>query len=145
MRMRGVGSDGDMDGYGNAAAVSLKQQAARRVSRSCDQFEPAAQGFADAEAFAISARNGAVELAAGFLGRAEAAIGQYGFDIFAGLSGERDFEIVNRGRAVHGERGGVTAVHEIDENRREAAFNDMAAEAPDNSALPGAGLGDSVD
>ena len=32
------------------------------------------------------------------------SVRQHGFDIFAGVSGQGDLEIVDRGRAVHGER-----------------------------------------
>ncbi len=41
-----------------------------------------------------------VELAAGFFGGAKAAIREHSFHVFAGVPGDGNFEIVNRGRAV---------------------------------------------
>ena len=86
-----------------------------------------------------------VKLATGFLGCAEAAIGEHGFHILAGVAGDGDFEIVNRGGAVQCESRGVTAAHEIDENRGQAAFNDMAAESPEDHLFASAGVGQCVD
>ena len=88
---------------------------------------------------------GPVELTAGFLRRAEAAIGKHGFDIFAGVSGDRDFKIVDRGRTVERKRRGVTPVHEIDQDRRQAAFYDVAAESPEDHFLAGASVRQCID
>ena len=72
----------------------------------------------------------AIHFATSFFGGAEAAVGEHGFDIFAGLAGDGDFEIVNGGSSVQRESGRVAAAHEIDENRREAALDDVTAESP---------------
>ena len=61
--------------------------------------------------------------------------GQDGFHVFTGVSGESDFEIVNGGGAVQGETGGVAAAHQIEQDRREAAFDDVPAHAPEDGAL----------
>ena len=45
-----------------------------------------------------------------------------------------DLEVVNEPGAVHRDRGHETALHQIDEDRREAGLDDMRAEAPDDAA-----------
>ncbi len=99
--------------------------------------------FAHAQAFRRAAGDRAIHLAAGLFGGAEASIGQDRFHIFAGVTGKGDFEIVDSGRAVHGEAGGVAAAHEIDQHGREAALDYVAAHAPEDGAglLPGAAFG----
>ena len=107
-----------------------------------DAFEMMSERLAEALVARLQSR---VKLAAGFLGCAKAAIGEHGFDIFAGVAGDGDFEIVNRGGAIQCESSRVTAAHEIDKNRREAALDDVAAESPDDHLLTSAGVGQCVD
>ena len=61
------------------------------------------------------------------------------------MAGDGDFEIVDRGGAVHGESGGVTAAHQIDQNGRQSALDDVAAESPEDHFLAGAGVGQCID
>ena len=61
--------------------------------------------------------------------------GKHGFDVFAGMAGDGDFEIVNRGRAVQREGGGVAALHQVDQHRREPALDDVPAQAPQDRSL----------
>ena len=61
------------------------------------------------------------------------------------MSGEGDFEIVNGGGAVQGEAGGVAAAHQIEQDRREAALDDVAAHAPEDGALVPARAGQRID
>src|SRR5579864_4370519 len=100
----------------------------------------AAERFAEAVA---SAERG-IHFAAGFLGCSEASIRQDGFHVFAGLAGDGDFKIVNRGCAVQGEGAGVAALHQVDQNWRQAALDDVAAEAPQDHPLSGASGGESL-
>ena len=76
--------------------------------------------------------DGQIHLAAGLFGRAEAAVGQHRFHVLAGVARDGDLEIVNRGRAVHRERRGKSAAHQVEQHRREAALDDVPAHAPDD-------------
>ena len=49
------------------------------------------------------------------------------------------------GGAVEGEGGGIAAVQQVDQDRREAALDDVAAEAPQDAAAAGAGVAQSGD
>jgi hypothetical protein len=100
------------------------------VCRSARQV--AAQSFAHAQLVAVAFRDGGVHVAAGLFGGSEAAIGKHGFDVFARSTGDGDLEIVDRGRAVHGEGGREAAIHQIDEHGGEAAFHDVPAHSPDD-------------
>jgi len=86
------------------------------------------QRFAHAQSFPVSFGDGAVHLPPGLLGRAEPAVRQHRFHVFAGVAGQRNFEIVDGGRAVQRKRGNVAAAHQVDDDRREAALDDMAAQ-----------------
>ena len=68
----------------------------------------------------------------GFAGHAELAGAEAGFDVFGGVAGECDFEIVDERGAVHGDAGDEAAVHQIDEDRAEADLDDVAADAPED-------------
>jgi hypothetical protein len=125
-------------------AVGLQDEAAFAVLGVGAQLEPAAQRFAHSQAFAHAARDGAVHLAPGLFGGAEAAVGQHRFHVLAGVAGERDLEIVDGRRAVHGERGGIAAPHQVDQHRRQAALDYVAAQAPDDGAPAPPRLADGV-
>ena len=60
------------------------------------------------------------------------ALAQAGFDVFGGVAGEGDFEIVDQSGAVHGDPGDETAFDQIDQDGSEADFNDVSTEAPEN-------------
>ena len=65
-------------------------------------------------------------------GRAKPSIGENSFHVLAGGTAERDFEIVDGDRAVHRKTRGVTTMHEVDENRRHTALDDVTTEPPEN-------------
>ena len=131
-----VCTDGDMDGDRGGIAIGLAQQAEVNETRVGDGFEMLPERFAKT-LLVIQCR---VKLTAGFFSGSEAAVREHGFHVFAGLSGDGDFEIVNRGRAVERKGSGVTALHKIDQDGREAALDDMAAESPEDHFLAGAGV-----
>ncbi len=134
MHVRGVGAHGDVDRHRRSLPVSLEQKTRPAVLWGRPGFEPTSQRFAHAQSVAMARGNGAVHVAARFFGGAKAAVRQYRFDIFTGVSGECDFEIVDGRRAIERERGDVSAAHEVHQHRREAAFNHMATQSPDDRA-----------
>ena len=136
MGMRRIGADRHVHGHRRGTRIRLRQKAGVQ-SIAAVLGQPLPQRFAHSQAFAIALDDGVIHVAARLFGRAEAAIGQHRFHIFAGVSGERDFEIVDGGRAVEGERRGVAAIHQIDQHRRQPALDHMAAHAPDDGALGG--------
>ena len=95
-----------------------------------DRCSPSASPMPRPCAIAVGDRD--VHLAPGLFGGAESAVGQHRLHIFAGLARDRDFEIVNRRRAVHRERRRKAAPHQVEQHRREAALDDVAAHAPDD-------------
>jgi hypothetical protein len=77
-----------------------------------------------------------VDVLAGFAGHAELAGAEAGFYVFGSVAREGDFEVVDERGAVHGDAGDEAALHEIDEDRTEADFDDVATDAPkDGGAL----------
>ncbi len=142
--MRRIGADGDVHGDGDAGAVGVEQQArfGARVAGALVQCPPERLSHADAVAIAFD--DGAVHFAPGLFGGAEASVGQDGFHVFAGVSGEGDFEIVNGGGTIQGEAGGVAAAHQIEQHRREAALDDVSAHAPEDGALVPARAGQGI-
>src|SRR6185369_5845896 len=68
----------------------------------------------------------------GLFGGPKAPVGQYGFNVLTGLSRDGDFKIMNSRRAVHRERSGKAAPHQVGQHGGEAAFDDMAANSPDD-------------
>ena len=143
MHVGDVGANGEMDGDGDAVLVSVDEDAGICVL----ELESAA-GKELAGSFAVANANARgelgefVEVAAGFLGHAKLTGAETGFDVFGGVAGERDFEIVDEGGAVHGDSRDEAAAHEIDEDGTETDFDDVAAEAPENGAALFAGAMD---
>ena len=138
MGVRRVGADGDVHGDRRGGCDRPRTAGwRRRNAGSAICFEMTAERFAEAR-LRQSSEMPRYNLAAGFFGGAETAIGKHGFDIFAGLAGDGDFEIVDRGGAVQRKGGGVAAAHEIDQNGRQAALDDVAAESPEDHLLAGA-------
>src|SRR5579871_1015727 len=103
-------------------------------------YENAPEGFARADSIAHTADDRLVHFPPGLLGAAEGAIGKNSFHILTRLPGESDFEIMDRGRAVHGESRRVTAFHQVDQYGRQAALDHVTAHSPDDGFLCGAGL-----
>ena len=108
-------------------------------------LEPLAEALAHADALVGCVADGRVHLAPRFFRGAEAPVRQHGLHVLAGLAGQSDFKVVDRGRAVHGEGGGVAAVQQVDQNRRETAFDDVAADTPEDAAALDAGLAERGD
>ena len=76
-----------------------------------------------------------VHLAPGLLRRAESPVRQHRFHVLAGLSRDRDLEIVNRRRAVHHEPADPSAPHQIQQHIAQAALHHVAAHAPQDRSL----------
>ena len=127
--MRRVRAHGHVHRNRRPVLVGRRQQAVPRMRR---LPEHAAERFAGANPVTRAADDGLIHLAPGFFRGAEGAIGKNGLDILAGVAGERDLEIVNRGRSVHGERGGVSPFHQVNQHRSEAAFDHVATHSPDD-------------
>ena len=98
--------------------------------------EELAGGFAVADVKTGSEFREFVDVLASFAGHAELAGAEASFDVFGSISGESDFEIMHECGAVHGNARDEAALHEIDEDRTEADFDDVATDAPkDGGAL----------
>ncbi len=91
-------------------------------------------GFAVADANALRKLGDFVEIFSGFFGHAELARAETGFDVFGSVAGERDLEVVDQRRAVHGDSGDEAALHQIDQDGAKADFDDVAADAPENGS-----------
>ena len=91
-------------------------------------------GLPEAHAAADAGGDGVVQLASGFLGHAELAGAERGVDVFGRRPRQRDFEIVDQSRAVQRDRRDESALHQIDDDGREARLDDVRAEAPDDAA-----------
>ena len=144
MHVRRVRPDGHVHGDGRRARARPAAPGCGRELGVGDLAQAPPQRFAHAQPIAIAGRDGFVHLAPGFFGRAEAPVGQDRFHILAGMAGHGDFEIVNRRRAIHGEPGGVSALHQIDQHRRQAALDHVPAHAPDDGSPPRARRVDGV-
>src|SRR5712691_4960859 len=133
MHVRNVGSDGDVDGHRNTVVVGRDEDAGIRMLDWNDAArEELAGGFAVADSSAIRKFGNFVDVLAGFLSHAELAFAEAGFDVFGSVAGKRDFEIVNERGAIHGNPRNEAAFHQIDQDRAEADFDDVAADAPEN-------------
>jgi len=73
--------------------------------------------------------DGAVDELPRLPGHAEGTVLQAGGDIFRGAAAKGDFDVVDGGGAVHGEGGDPALAHQVDEEGREAALDDVAADA----------------
>ncbi len=73
-----------------------------------------------------------VQHAAGFLRHPEAPLVDLRVDFFRRVSHERQFEIMNNPRPVHGHGGDDPLLHEVHENRAQSDLDDMGAESHDD-------------
>src|SRR6266436_9096150 len=138
-----IRADGEMYGDGDTKFVSGGQHAGVGIGNiDHGVVEKLAGGFAVAETCAHGDFCDLVEILAGFRGHAECAGAETGFDVFGSVADEGDFEVVDEGGAVHGEGGDEAAAHEIDEDRAEADFDYVAADAPEDGFAVLAGLVD---
>ncbi len=86
-----------------------------------------------------------VQLPAGFFGHPELARSEARVDFLGRRARERDFEIVNQARAIHGDRGDEPPLHEIDDHGRQAGLDDVRPESPDDGPIAGPGRENGVD
>src|SRR6266436_5770316 len=133
MHVRDVRADGQMNRHGNAVFVRRREDAAIRVLR----FDDAARkklpgGFAVADANAVRELGDFVEIFSGFFGHAELAFAEAGCHVFGRVSGERDFEVVDQRRTVHGDSADEAALHQVDQHGTKADFDDVSPNSPEN-------------
>ena len=142
MRVRRIGSDGDVNGHGHLRAPGLQQQAggSMRAGASLSSARPSASPAPAPETISAAFHSRPVSSAA-----PKRPSGQHGFHVLTGLPRKRDFEIVDRGRAVHRKGCGEPAAHQVDQHRRETALDDMAAHAPDHRLALRPCRGDCID
>src|SRR5579884_354999 len=128
-----VRADSEMDGDGNAEAIGVPENAGASVEwLERARGEELACGFSIADAGACRGCGDLIEIFAGFASHAELAGAEPGFDVFGGAAGERDFEVMDEGGAVHGNTGDEAAAHEFHENGADAGLDDVTADAPEN-------------
>src|SRR5579885_3467645 len=128
VRMRRVGADGDVHSHRHVGRIRLVQNARRREFGPGGVLETPAISFSGAEI----RRQGAVHFLARFPRRPKAAVRQHRFDILAGVSGERDLKVMNGGGAIHCKGCDEAAAHKIDQDRRQAAFDNVPSQRPHN-------------
>ena len=135
MHVRNIRADGEMNRHGNAVLVGRDEDAGIRVLDVKDAaVQKLPRGFAVADANTVRQLGDFVDVFSGFFRHAELAFAEAGFDVLGSVAGEGDFEIVNERGAVHRDSGDESALHQIDQNRAEADFDDVAADAPENGS-----------
>src|SRR5437667_6596638 len=133
MHVRDVRADGQVNRHGDAAFVRHGKNAGIGVLHFDDATgEKLPRGFAVADADTVRKFRDVVEIFSCFFGHAELAFAKTSFHIFGSVASQRDFKIVNKRSAVHGDSGDEPAFHQIDQNEAEADLDDMAADTPDN-------------
>ena len=70
---------------------------------------------------------------------------EHGLDFLGRGARQRDLEVVDEARAVHSDRRNEAALHQIDQHRPKADFDDVRAETPHDSALCGVRLANGRD
>lgn len=135
MNVRNVRADGEMHGDGDFRAIGGGENAVVEMLRvGIFLREELSGGFAEADTGAFRESGHFVERTAGFLGHAEFAVAENGFDIFGRAADHGDFEIVDEGGAVHGDSADEAAAKKIDQQRTETDFDDVSADTPENPA-----------
>jgi hypothetical protein len=124
----------DMDGNGDAALVSLQQQAVFAELR-MRPGKMAPEGFPDAQAVRNAVADRLIDIPARFLSHAECALFKLLLHVLAGGSGRGNLKIVNNARSVQGQSRDQSAVHQIDKDGRQAGFDDMPPQ-PTQNRLP---------
>jgi hypothetical protein len=99
----------------------------------------ATEGRAQPEAIPVALHDRAVDLFTGLARHAEGPGAEARVHVLRGPAGHRELEVVNEARAVERQPRDEAAVHEVDEDRREADLQDMGAQAPEDRPLPPAG------
>ena len=75
---------------------------------------------------------GFIHIFCGFARHAEPTATNLLLDVFGSCSRQSNFEIVNRGRAIHSNAGNQSSLHEIVDNWSKANFNDMSPQPPND-------------
>ncbi len=131
VHVRDVRTDGEMDRHGNAVFVRSNEDAGTCVFViDAAAREELPGSFTVADVDAVRKFGEFVDVLAGFGGHAELAFTDAGFDVFGGVAGQRDFEIMDERRAVHGDAGNEAAFHQIDQDGAETDLDHVAADAP---------------
>src|SRR5713101_7763936 len=109
--------------------------------------------FAVAEPRAHGQLGDLIQVLTGFRRHAELSGAQSRFHVFRSVAYQRDLEIMDERGSIHGDARNEAPPHQIDEQRAESDFDDVAADAPqDGLALlarsmdgrpPGAQIGSS--
>ena len=128
-----------MHGNWNTLTIGIRQNAARGIPRlGVSAGEKFADGFAVTDAGTRRVSGNLIELLAGFTCHAKFAGADAGIDILRSVPGDGNLKIVDQGRAIHGDSGDKTSLHQIDQNGAQADFDDVAADAPQNRFFAGA-------
>src|SRR5205814_6996869 len=126
MHMRYVRADGQVNRHRDAVFVRHGEDAEVGVFHFDDAAGKKLSGsFAVTDAYSVRKFRDLVEIFSRFFGHAELAFAKTGFHIFGSVASQRDFKIVNKRSAVHGDAGDETTFHQYDQNGTEAEFLDM--------------------
>src|SRR2546429_409723 len=112
MHVRYVRANGQMNRNRDAVHVRGHENAGIRMLNFDDAArEKLPSGFAVADSNAVRKFGEFVDVLAGFLGHAELAFADAGFDVFGGVASQGDFKIVDEGGTIHGDSGNEAAFH----------------------------------
>src|SRR5580692_3207345 len=140
MHVGDVRADGEVNRDRDALFVSSDEDARIGIFYIEDAAgEELARCFAVADVEAGCEFRKFVDVLAGFAGHAELAFAKAGFDVFGSVAREGDFKIVDEGCAIHGDTRDKPTAHEVDQDRAEANFDDVAADAPEDGGALFAG------
>ena len=133
VHVRDVGADRKMHGHRHARAVGRDQHARLGI------FHPQAPAgqqlprrFAHPDSAAVSAHGDFIQIEPSFLGHAECAAAQRGLDVFGGVAGQCDLEIVHQPGAVCRDAADEVVADHVNQHWREPDLEDVPAQAPEN-------------
>ncbi len=124
-----VGADPDMDGDRYLETARRAEDADGRVRR-LQLVQVAHHRLPEPEPVPDALVDRGVQQAARLLGHPEAPRPQRLVDVFRGRAAQGELEVVDHPGAVGREPRDESALHQIDEDRREACLQDVRAEAP---------------
>src|SRR5229473_8701207 len=90
--------------------------------------------FAVAEPRAHGQLGDLIQVLTGFRRHAELSGAQSRFHVFRSVAYQRDLEIMDERGSIHGDARNEAPPHQIDEQRAESDFDDVAADAPQNGS-----------
>src|SRR5713226_2342875 len=91
--------------------------------------------FAVAEPRAHGQLGDLIQVLTGFRRHAELSGAQSRFHVFRSVAYQRDLEIMDERGSIHGDARNEAPPHQIDEQRAESDFDDVAADAPQNGPV----------